>query len=135
MLSHSIYYRKSKSVSGSSPVIKYLTQRTLAVVMFIAVAIVGTIGGKESETKKPVPGKSTMTVTGSARQDESSGLTPMQSIGTMMSAFRDAFNDPSLIDYANQQGIGIPDSPTGPLLSGSNQQSTCSKSSLTQPDR
>ena len=37
---------------------------------------------------------------------------PGQFIGRMISAFNGAFNDPSLIDYANQQGTDIPESGT-----------------------
>jgi hypothetical protein len=50
----------------------------------------------------------------------------------MVNSFKEAFNDPSLIDYANQQATGIPDSPTAPLLRGSNQDSICWKSASTQ---
>src|SRR5438270_13624084 len=50
------------------------------------------------------------------------------SIGGKVNALRDAFNDPALIEYANQLSPGIPDSPTTPLLSNSSQQPICSRS-------
>jgi hypothetical protein len=63
---------------------------------------------------------------------KSSPMISWQSVATMVNSFKEAFNDPSLIDYANQQATGIPDSPTAPLLRGSNQDSICWKSASTQ---
>jgi hypothetical protein len=132
MFSHPIYYHKPSALSTRSTFLKHLSPGTLALVMFIAVALLGIVGGKESETKKPVPGESAMTAIRSAPYDKPSRLTPLHSIGTMLSAFKEVFNEPSLIEYANQQGVEILDSPTPPIVSGSSRQSPCSKSALAQ---
>ena len=134
------------SVRVRSTLHKYLNQQTLALLMFIILALLGTIGGKESQIKQPSFDKGTIgdltlrhqdqggcaDVTKPGAPKKSSPMTSWQSMATMLNNFKEAFNDPSLIDYANQQATGIPDSPTAPLLRGSNQDSICWKSASTQ---
>ena len=141
MFSHSFYHQLPASVRVRSTLHKYLNQRTLALLMFIVLALLGTIGGKESQTKQPSFDKGTIGDLTIRHQDQggcagapkkSSPIISWQSIATMVNNFKEAFNDPSLIDYANQQATGIPDSPTAPPLRGSNQDSICSKSASTQ---
>jgi hypothetical protein len=95
MFASPLYHRKPITGKAPSPFLKYLSPSTVAFVLFIAVALLSSIGGK-------------------------------------VNAFRDAFNDPALIEYANQLSTGIPDSSTTPLLSNSSQQSPCSKSPSSQ---
>jgi len=120
---------------------RYLTMRVLAVVMFIALAVVAGIGGKESQAKQPSFDKGTIgdltvrrpdqrgcaDVTKPGTPKKSSLMISWQSVVTMVNNFKEAFKDPSLIEYANQQGIGIPDSPTTPLLNTSSQPPAPSK--------
>ena len=135
---------------GTSPVPytlgRYLTMRVLATALFIAFAVLASIGGKETETKQPLFDKSTVGDLTIRYQDQggcadatklggpkkSSPIISWQSVATMVNNFKEAFNDPSLIDYANQQATGIPDSPTASLLRGSNRDSICWKSASTQ---
>jgi hypothetical protein len=135
---------------GTSPVPytlrKYLTMRVLATAMFIALAVLASIGGKESETKQPFFGKGTIGDLTIRHQDQggcagvtkpdaptkSSPTISWQSVATMVNHFKEAFNDPALIEYANQQGADIPDSPTAPLVRSSHQESASSKSAPTQ---
>jgi len=120
--------------------------RVLATALFIAFAVLASIGGKEAQTKQPLFDKGTVgdltirhqdrggcaDVTKPAAPKKSSPMISWQSVATMVNSFKEAFNDPSLIDYASQQATGIPDSPTAPLLRGSNQDSICWKSASTQ---
>jgi hypothetical protein len=113
---------------------KYLNQPTLAVIMLVTFALLPTVGGKES--RKPSLSRSATGETIVRRKDatpcpggtssESPGrariLTVSPSITELVESFRKVFNDPALIDYANQQGIGIPGSSTTPLPGGSSKQ-------------
>jgi len=102
---------------------------TLAFIMFVALALLNTSRGKEAETREPAPVETTKSeviidkqhdnvpnvVTKAAGQTMPPPLTLSQFMGRIINAFKGAFNDPSLIEYANQQGIGIADSPTHPV--------------------
>ena len=130
---------------GTSPVPytlrRYLTMRVLATALFIAFAVLASIGGKETQTKQPLFDKGTIGDLTIRHQDQggcagapkkSSPIISWQSVATVVNNFKEAFNDPSIIDYANQQATGIPDSPRVPRLRDSNQDSICSKSASTQ---
>jgi hypothetical protein len=141
MFSHSFYHQLPASVRVRSTLHKYLNQRTLALLMFIVLALLGTIGGKESQTKQPSFDKGTIGDLTIRHQDQggcagapkkSSPIISWQSVATVVNNFKEAFNDPSIIDYANQQATGIPDSPKVPRLRDSKQDSICSKSASTQ---
>jgi hypothetical protein len=120
--------------------------QVLATAMFIAFAVLASLGGKESQTKQPSFNKDTMGDLTFRHQDQggcagvtkpgapkkSSPIISWQSVATTVNNFKEAFNDPSLIEYANQQATGIPDSPTTPLLRSSDQDSIRSKSASTQ---
>jgi hypothetical protein len=122
---------------------------TLAFVLFIALALLNTMRGKEPETRESAPIETTRSeviidkqddnvpnvVTKAAGQTMSPPLTLSRFIGRIINAFKGAFNDPSLIEYANQQGIDIADSPTIPLPDTSSQPLAPSKSPSSQPSR
>ena len=74
-------------------------------------------------------------VTKAAGQTMSPPLTLSQFIGRIINTFKAAFNNPSLIEYANQQGIGIDNSPTAQLPDTSSQPLTPSRSPSSQPNR
>jgi len=135
---------------GTSPISytlrRYLTMRVLATATFIAFAVLGSVGGKESRTKQPSFEKGTIGDLTIRHQDQggcadvakpgarkkSSPMISWQSVATMVNGFKEAFNDPSLIEYANQQGIGTLDSPTTSLLNTSSQSPAPSKSPSSQ---
>ena len=128
MFSHSFYHQMPASVRVRSTLHKYLNQQTLALLMFIVLALLGTIGGKESQMKQPSFNKGAIGDLTIRHQDQggcagatkpgapkkSSPIISWQSVATVVNSFREAFNDPSLIDYANQQATGIPESPAVP---------------------
>ena len=90
MFSHSFYYHKAHGIQPRSTLLNYFNQRTLALVMFVALALLGS--------------------------------NPWQSMAAKMSSLKKAFNDPVLVEYANEQGFEMPDSPTSPLLNCSSRQ-------------
>ena len=122
---------------------------TLAFIMFVALALLNTTRGKEAEIRELAPVETTKSeviidkqndnvphvVNKAAGQTMSPPLTLSQVIGRIINAFKGAFNDPYLIEYATQQGIGIADSPTAPLPDTSSQPLAPSKSPSSQPSR
>jgi hypothetical protein len=120
--------------------------RVLATALFIAFAVLASIGGKETQTKQPSFDKGTVGDLTIRRQDQagcagvtkpgspkkSSPTISWQSVAASVNNFKEAFNDPALIEYANQQATGMPDSPTAPLVRTSNQEAIYSKSASTQ---
>src|SRR6267378_721410 len=138
------HYRKptTRCLTVLTPLLRHLNTGTLAFMMFVALALLNTTRGKEAETKEPAPVETTKSeviidkhhdnvpnvVTKAAGQTMSPPLTLPQFIGRIINAFKSAFNDPTLIEYANQQGIGIADSPTAPLPDTSSQSLAPSRS-------
>jgi hypothetical protein len=122
---------------------------TLAFIMFVVLALLNTTHGNEAETRESAHAGTTKSeviidkqhdsvrnvVNEAAGRTMSPPLTLSQFMGRIINAFKDAFNDPSLIEYANQQGIGIADSPTTPLPDTSSQSFARSKSPSSQPSR
>ena len=145
------HYRKpaTRCVTALTPFLRHLNTGTLAFVLFVALALLSNMHGKEPETRESAPAgtaKSEVIIdrhhndvsrvaTETARQTMSPPLTPWQFMDRIINAFKGAFNDPSLIEYANQQGIGIADSPTAPLLNTSSEPPAHSKSPSSQSSR
>src|SRR5882724_3285243 len=104
MFASPLYHQKPSASKTASTFLKYLSPPTLAFVMFIALALLGRIGGKESETKKSTLGKSTKSALVVAHQNDDNAsavtdatgrktsplLTSWHSIGRMINAFQDA---------------------------------------------
>src|ERR1700741_3044623 len=99
-----------------SPLLKHVTMRTLALLMFLGVALLNTTDGKDAQTKEPsAEVNKTEVVTKSG--DESSPVALVilwQFTRWIVQAFTAAANDPSLIEYAKQQGTDTLDSQTTP---------------------
>jgi len=117
--------------------------------MFVAFALLSNTRGNEAETRELAPIETTKSeiiidkqhddvphvVTEAAGKTMSAPLTLSQFMGRIINAFKGAFNDPSLIEYANEQGIGIAESPTAPPLNASSQPPAPSKSPSSQSSR
>jgi hypothetical protein len=100
--------------------------RTLALLMFLGVALLNTSDGKDAQTKEPAAGISHAEVVTDGRH-ESSPVTPLilwQLTKWIDQAFKAAVNDPSLIEYARQQGTNIPDLQTTPCQGAARKTST-----------
>ncbi len=108
------------------PFLKHVNMRTLALLMFLGVALLNTTDGKDAQTKEPAAGISNTEVVTDGRH-ESSPVAPLilwQLTKRIVQAFRAAVNDPSLIEYARQQGSDIPDLQTTPCQGAARKTST-----------
>ena len=146
-----VHHQKApeRCFSVLSPFLRHLNMGTLAFIMFLALALLNTTRGTETETRELAPVETAKSeiiihkqhdnvpnvVTKAAGQTTSPPLTLSQFMGRIINAFKGAFNEPSLIEYANQFGIGIADSPTAPLPDTSGQPLAPSKSPSSQPSR
>jgi hypothetical protein len=99
-----------------SPLLKHVNMRTLALLMFLGVALLNTTDGKDAQSKEPAAGISNTEVVTNGRH-ESSPVAPLilwQLTKRIAQAFTAAVNDPSLIEYAKQQGTDTLDLQTTP---------------------
>jgi hypothetical protein len=108
------------------PLLRYLNTRTLALLMFVGFAFLNTTHGKDAQTDKPAVG-----VTNTEPRDNSyqgdwatEASILWQLAGRIVHAFTAALNDPSLIEYANQQGTDIPDLQKTPCQGAARKPST-----------
>ena len=85
--------------STKKALLKHVSQRSLAVVLFIALAVLASVGNKPSE-RTPSP-----------------SLNQGQFFDNVVRSIKDAFNDPELIEYAKEQGTDGCDSLTTPCPS------------------
>jgi hypothetical protein len=100
--------------------------RTLALLMFFGVALLNTTDGKDAQTKEPAAGISNTEVVTNGRHESSpvALLILWQLTKRIAQAFTAAVNDPSLIEYAKQQGTDIPDLRTAPCQDAEGKRST-----------
>src|ERR1700746_2052026 len=88
-----------------SPFLKHVNMPTVALLMFLGVALLNTTDGKDAQTKEP-PAEVSNTEVVTASRPESPPLAPLilwQFIRWIVKAFTAAVNDASLIEYAKQQ--------------------------------
>jgi len=98
------------------PLLRYLNTQTLAFSLFVCFAFLNTTHGKDAQTKEPAAGISNTEVVTDGRH-ESSPVAPLilwQFTRRIVQAFPAAVNDPSLIEYAKQQGTDTRDLQTTP---------------------
>jgi hypothetical protein len=109
-----------------TPFVKHVNMRTLALLMFLGVALLNTSDGKDAQIKEPAAGISNTEVVTDGGH-ESSPVAPLilwQLTKWIAQAFTAAVNDPSLIEYARQQGNDIPDLQTTPCQGAARKTST-----------
>jgi hypothetical protein len=123
-------YRQLPSKKATS-LGKYVTQRSLAVLMFVALAVVASVGNKPSGNKKSDL-NTNVGISESPNQQRQLSLDPRQLFGNVVGSIQDAFNDQALIEYANEQGADIPDSLTPPCPNTSQLNSISSKARSNQ---
>ena len=89
-----------------SPFLKHVNMPTLALLMLLGVALLNTSDGKDAQTKEPAAGISNTEVVTDGRHEASAvaPLIPWRLAKRVVQAFTAAVNDPSLIEYAKQQG-------------------------------
>ena len=108
------------------PFLKHVNMPTLALLMFLGVALLNTSDGKDAQTKEPAAGISNTEVVTDGRH-ESSAAAPLilwQFTARIVHAFTAAINDPALIEYAKQQGKDISDLQTTPCQGAERKTST-----------
>ena len=109
-----------------SPFLKHVNMPTLALLMFLGVALLNTSDGKDAQTKEPAAGISNTEVVTDGHH-ESSPVAPLilwQFTRRIVQAFTAAVNDPSLIEYAKQQGTDTRDLQTTPCRGAETKTST-----------
>ena len=126
-------YRQLPSKTAAS-LGKYVTQRSLAVLMFIALAVVASVGNKPSGNKKSDL-NTNVSISESPDQQRQLSLNPWQLFGNVVGSIKDAFNDPALIEYANEQSADIPDSLTPQCPNTSRANSVISESRSNQSSK
>jgi hypothetical protein len=107
MIASPIYHRKSFREKAAPTLLKYVSQRLLAVILFIALALLASVGNKSSNKRNPGLSGS-LAISQSRDQQTYLSLNPRRLVDQVVASIRDAFNDPALIEYANEQQI--PDS-------------------------
>jgi hypothetical protein len=115
-----------RSLAPLSPFLKHVNMRTLALLMFLGVALLNTTNGKDTETKEPAAGISNTEVVTDGRHESSpvAALILWQLTKRIAQAFTAAVNDPSLIEYAKQQGTDTRDLQTTPCRGAETKTST-----------
>jgi hypothetical protein len=120
------HHKQPQWLAPLSPFLKHVNMRTLALLMFFGVALLNTTDGKDAQTKEPAAGISNTEVVTHGRH-ESSAAAPLilwQLTARIVHAFTAAVNDPSLIEYAKQQGADIPDLQRTPCQGAARKTST-----------
>jgi hypothetical protein len=107
------------------PFLRHVNMRTLALLMFVGFALLNTTDGKDAQTKEPSAGVSNTNVVVNGRH-ESSLMAPFlwQFTKRIVQAFTVAVNEPSLIEYAKQQGADTLDLQTTPCRGAERRTST-----------
>ena len=108
------------------PFLKYLNTRALALLMFVGFALLNTTHGKDAQTDKPAVGVTNTEPRDNGYQGASAAapLILWQLTARIVHAFIAALNDPSLIEYAKQQGTDLPDLQTTPCQGAERKTST-----------
>jgi hypothetical protein len=118
------------------PFLTYLNMRTLALLMFVSFAVLNTTHGNDGETKQQVTGNIKTQVIASQQHDLAQAATPQTNCTTsapsilwqlterIVQAFTAAVNDPSLIEYAKQQGTDTLNLQTTPCRGAETKTST-----------
>src|SRR5437588_1586728 len=103
MIASPIYHRKSFWEKAAPTLLKYVSQRLLAVLLFIALALLASVGNKSSNKRNPV--LSSLAI--SQSRDQQTYLSPdrRRLVDKVFASIKDAFNDPALIEDANEQHI------------------------------
>jgi hypothetical protein len=113
MFASPLNHQKTSPRKVAPTCLKYVTQRSLAFALFIAFAFVASFANKPSATRK-LSVNNSLSGSQSREPEASLSLNPRRIIENTVKSLKDAFNDPALIEYANEQGIDGSDSLTTP---------------------
>jgi len=114
------------SLAPLSPFLKHVNMRTLALLMFLGVALLNTTDGKDAQTNEPAGGISNTEVVTDGRHESSPAapLILLQLRKRIAQAFTAAVNDPPPIEYARLQRSDVPDLQTTPCQGAARKTST-----------
>ena len=106
--------RQNSSTTKVAPIfLKHVSQRSIAVIMFIALAVLASFGNKPSDSQtQGLSNNSSIPIP--QGYDAVLLLNPSQLADNIVRFFKDDFNDSSLREYATQQGIDVRDSLRAP---------------------
>ena len=102
-------YRQTASAEKAPSFLKYVTQRSLAVVLFLAFAVLASVGNKSSD-RESAGLRHSRSISQSTDNEPYLSLDLWQLFTITAESIEDAFNDPALIEYAKEQGIDMPGS-------------------------
>ena len=100
MIASPLYHQKASGEKAPHALLKYVSQRSLAIVMFIAFALLASVGNKSSEKTGP-----NLRLQQSSSNERYLALNPGQLVGNVVRTVKDAFSDPALVEYGNEQGV------------------------------
>jgi hypothetical protein len=103
------FYRQTPRAEKASSFLKYVTQRSLAIILFITLALVASVGNKPSDKKEPGL-RDSRSLSQSTDNELHLSLDLWQLFTKTAGSIKDAFNDPGLIEYAKEQGVDVCDS-------------------------
>lgn len=98
MIASPLYHQRMPEKKGQHSLLKYVTQRSLAVVMFIAFTLLASLGNKSSIT-------SSLSDKQASDEGRYLSLNPRHLFDNVARSVKDAFNDPALVQYANEQRV------------------------------
>jgi len=127
----STLYRQMSGAKKASTFLKHVSGGPLAVVLFIALAVLTSIENTTSDKGSSAPSYS-LSVSQPAEDEPYLSLDPGHLFAKTVWSIKDAVNDPALIEYAKAQGIDISDSLTTPCPNTSQPISVRSKSVSSQ---
>ena len=103
MIASPSYHQNSSREKLAPTLLKYVTQRSLAVAMFVALALLASVGNKPSDKKEP--GLTSSFTISQQREQTSPSLSPRKLFDNVLRSVKDAFDDPELVQYANDQRV------------------------------
>jgi hypothetical protein len=109
MFASPLYHQKTSLQKVAPTYLKCVTRRSLAVALFIALALVASFANKPWATRKL--SVSNLSSSQSRGYEPYLTLNPHQLFGNIVGSIKDAFDDPALVEYAKEQGVDIPDTP------------------------
>ena len=127
----STLYRRTSGAKKASTFLKHVSGRSLAVVLFIALAVSASIGNTTSD-KGSSASSFNLSVSQPAEDEPYLSLGLGHLFAKSVWSIKDAGNDRALIEYAKAQGIDIPDSLATPCPHTSQSISVRSKSVSSQ---
>jgi hypothetical protein len=134
MIASSFYHETRPAVKMTPGFLKYVNQRSLAVVMFIALALLASAGNKQSDSQKPSVSDSS-SIPSSRNYDAVLMLNPSPLANNIVRHFEDALNELSLSEYTRQQRIDVSDSLATPCPNTSEPMSIVRKSLSSQTSK